>query len=119
MNLKTRKKNRIRKINLKFRKGALRCSEEVYLYWNTDYDEAPRKQEETIIFINNRLVIIDKDSKIPMHFKRKGNFLEKQFIVINPGERIRAIKARKKIIYPIKARYKYRKKEDVENEKSK
>lgn len=117
MKLKTRKKNRIRKINLRFRKGALRCSEEVYLYSNIDYDiEEPKGQEEMIIFINGRLVIIDKDSQIPMNFKRKGNFLEKQFIVINPGERIRTIKARKKIIYPIEARYKYRKKKEVEND---
>lgn len=116
MKLKTRKKNRIKKINLKFRKGAIRCSEEVYLYWDIDYDEDLKEQKETIIFINGRLVIIDKDSKIPMNFKRKGNFLEEQFIVINPKERIRTIKVRKKIIYPIEARYKYRKKKEEKNE---
>lgn len=92
MKLKTRKKNRIGKINLKFRKGALRCSEEIEL-------DFPKDQEAMLLVVVDKMIYINKDSKLLMNFKRKGNLVERQFYINNSGKIIKAPKERKNIAY--------------------
>jgi hypothetical protein len=92
MKLKTRKKNRIKKINLKFRKGALRCSEEIEL-------DFPKDQEAMLLVISRKVFYINKDSKLLMTYKRKSNLAERQFYINNSGNVIKTPKERKNIAY--------------------
>lgn len=92
MNLKTRKKNRIRKITLRFRKGALRCSEEVEL-------DFPEDQEAMLLVITGKVFYVNKDSKLLMNYKRKGNLAERQFYINNSGNVIKTPRERKNIAY--------------------
>ena len=92
MKLKTRKKNRIKKIFLKFKKGALRCSEEIEL-------DFPKDQEAMLLVVVDKMIYINKDSKLLMNFKRKGNLAERQFYINNSGKIIKSPRERKKITY--------------------
>lgn len=92
MKLKTRKKNRIKKIFLKFKKGALRCSEEIEL-------DFPKDQEAMLLVVVDKMIYINKDSKLLMNFKRKGNLVERQFYINNSGKIIKSPRERKKITY--------------------
>lgn len=89
MKLKTRKKNRIKKIFLKFKKGALRCSEEIEL-------DFPKDQEAMLLVVVDKMIYINKDSKLLMNFKRKGNLVERQFYINNSGKIIKSPRERKK-----------------------
>lgn len=103
MKLKTRKENRIRKISLKFKKGSLRCSKEIEL-------DFPKDQEAMLLVVVDKMIYINKDSKLLMNFKRKGNLVERQFYINNSGKIIKAPRERKKITYPVK-----KQKKEVEN----
>jgi hypothetical protein len=92
MKLKTRKKNRIKKIFLKFKKGALRCSEEIEL-------DFPKDQEAMLLVVVDKMIYVNKDSKLLMNFKRKGNLAERQFYINNSGKIIKSPRERKKITY--------------------
>lgn len=92
MKLKTRKKNRIKKIFLKFKKGALRCSEEIEL-------DFPKDQEAMLLVVVDKMIYVNKDSKLLMNFKRKGNLAERQFYINNSGKIIKSSRERKKITY--------------------
>lgn len=92
MKLKTRKKNRIKKIFLKFKKGALRCSEEIEL-------DFPKDQEAMLLVVVDKIIYVNKDSKLLMNFKRKGNLAERQFYINNSGKIIKSPRERKKITY--------------------
>lgn len=92
MKLKTRKKNRIKKIFLKFKKGALRCSEEIEL-------DFPKDQEAMLLVVVDKMIYVNKDSKLLMNFKRKGNLAERQFYINNSGKIIKSPRERKNITY--------------------
>ena len=92
MKLKTRKKNRIKKRFLKFKKGALRCSEEIEL-------DFPKDQEAMLLVVVDKMIYVNKDSKLLMNFKRKGNLAERQFYINNSGKIIKSPRERKKITY--------------------
>lgn len=107
MKLKTRKKNRIRKISLKFKKGSLRCSEEIEI-------DFPKDQEAMLLVISGKVFYINKDSKLLMTYKRKSDLAERQFYINNSGKVIKTPRERKNIAYayPVKNR----RKKEVKNE---
>lgn len=47
----------------------------------------------------DKMIYVNKDSKLLMNFKRKGNLAERQFYINNSGKIIKSPRERKKITY--------------------